>query len=598
MKKILTAVGGILMASTLALFAGCAQGTQLDYDDQIHPELGNAYVRELFYRNDLKISAPDPCVIRITDEQSSEYGYYYLYGTTDPDTGFRAYRSKDVTGDWEDVTSRNNFLAFRPEAGHYAYEHGNFWAPEVIWDEESGLYYLFYSGAAEEYGSGTNKTGHRMIGVAVAEEPYGPFRPATTHGLNAARPLFDNDTMVEWCKQNGEQVGRYTEVGGTTHELFNCIDPHPYVAPDGTKYLYFCHEHAFGNTSSDVWGVKMNDWTSPDLSTLTVLTRAGYDTASRDNVPDYERGNLTNEAPWVWQRRTEDGGWRYYLMLSVNGYQDKSYSVVQAVGDSPLGPFRKLQASEGGILLGTDNQRFDHVSGTGHCSFIEAGNELFIVYHEHKARETGGSGERDVAVDRLVWTKNGAGLDVLYCNGPTWSLQPRAADASEYANIAPQAEVKASAGSYPEALTDGMFSVYSDISYVREYETERDATITLSFGDYREIAAVMIYNSKLFEHSFVEIPRIELDYSYEGKTGTAVIEHLAFDWNFYKMDAIAAMRPGGSAVAVFSPLMIKEIRIKVEVPDERPEDIALMDEEGYYIAQEKTAVAEIVVLGK
>ena len=201
-------------------------------------------------------------------------------------------------------------------------------------------------------------------------------------------------------------------------------------------------------------------------------------------------------------------------------------------------------------------------------------------------------------MDRLVWTKNGAGLDVLYCNGPTWSLQPRAADASEYANIAPQAEVKASAGSYPEALTDGMFSVYSDISYVREYETERDATITLSFGDYREIAAVMIYNSKLFEHSFVEIPRIELDYSYEGKTGTAVIEHLAFDWNFYKMDAIAAMRPGGSAVAVFSPLMIKEIRIKVEVPDERPEDIALMDEEGYYIAQEKTAVAEIVVLGK
>lgn len=584
MKKKTAGIAGVLMAALI--LGGCAAGNaELPYDDQIHPEANDGFVREMFYRNDLKIAAPDPCVIRITDEESSEYGRYYLYGTTDPDIGFRTYRNSDLTGEWEDMTPIMNHLAFEAPAGHYAKGKGAFWAPEVIYDEDTGRYYMFYSGTVE------TATNHRMIGVAVAEEPYGPFIPATENGLDVSKPLFDNDTMVKWCADNGEETS-----GG----YFNCIDPHPYVAPDGTKYLYFCHEHRVGGESSDVWGVEMESWTKPNLETLTVLTRAGYytpDSSAEENIPSYERGNKTNEGPWM-TSRVSGGARKYYLALSINGYTDKSYSVVQAVGDSPLGPFRKLKEEEGGILLGTDNQNFDHASGTGHHSLVEAGGELFMVYHEHLNRESGGTGERDVAIDRVYWTKNNDGLDVMYCNGPTWSLQPRPELFSDYENIAPSASVKTNGGQNGEALTDRLLAIYSNISYVKEYETDKTATITLTFDGYREIGAVMVYNSKVFEKSFVEIARIELDIEHEGREMTAKIEHVAFNWDFYKMATVQAMRPGGSAVAVFEPVKAKEIRITVELPEDRPEEIAIQDEDGFFIKQEKLAISEIVVLAK
>lgn len=108
----------------------------------------------------------------------------------------------------------------------------------------------------------------------------------------------------------------------------------------------------------------------------------------------------------------------------------------------------------------------------------------------------------------------------------------------------------------------------------------------------------MVYNSKVFEKSFIDIAKIEFDCKDgNGSVGTAVIEKLAFDWDFYKMTTANLMRPGGSAVAVFNPLMCKEIRITVEIP-ERPEDLAIMDEEGYFIKQTAVAISEIVVLGK
>ncbi len=583
MKKTTAAITGLLMTGLLVV-SGCGEGTPLSYDDQIHPELGNVYAEELFFRNDLFTVTPDPCVITITDESSPEYGYYYLYGTSDPDTGFRAYRNKDLTGKWEDVTPEHNILAFQPTAGHFAFGKGAFWAPEVIYDADEGLYYMFYSGALRDDPEGE----HRMIGVAVAEEPYGPFRPATTDGLSAATPLFDNDEMVAWCAENDEE---------TSSGYFNCIDPHPYVAPDGTKYLYFCHEHRMSGETSDIYGVEMETWTKPNLDTLTPLTRSGYYTVDGTDIPDYEQGNNTNEGPWMYQKMV-DGKWKYYLLLSINGYADKSYSVVQAIGDTPLGPFRKLSEKEGGILLGTDGQRFDHASGTGHNSLITIDDEIWMIYHEHYDREMGGLGERDVAVDRVVWTKNSDGLDVLYCNGPTWSLQPRSAKHSQYKNIAGEAKLKTSAGENSEALTDGMLAIYSNIGYVKEFEAEKDVTITLSFEDYREVTALMVYNSKTFEHSFVDVKRIEFDFEYEGQKGMAYIDNLKFDWDFYKMSTTFAMRPGGSAVAVFNPLKVKEIRITVELPKTRPDEIAIMDDEGNYIAQERVAISEIVVLGK
>lgn len=598
MKKKLGAVG--LLTAGLLCLGGCNGGSvALPHDDQIHPELNKAFVSELFYRNDLGTLAPDPCVFQITDEESEEYGYYYLFATTDPEIGYRAYRNKDLTGEWEDMTLVKNYLAFEAKAGHYAFGNGHFWAPEVIYEEESGKYYLFYSGALKIVDKNTPyQKAHRMIGVAVADEPYGPFEPCG----DPSKPIFDNTEMVAKMDELGVSVG----LMGENERIFNCIDPHPYVAPDGTKYLYFVHEGTAYGLKSDIFVCEMEDWQTPVIDTVTRLTKCGYYTVDEEftdgdgsNVPNYEVNNGVNEGPYMYQKQQDDGSWKYYLTLSINGYTDKSYSVIQAIGDSPLGPFRKLTEEEGGILLGCDWQRFDHLSGTGHHSFIPVDGELYIAYHEHIARETGGEGERDVAVDRVVWTKNNDGADVLYCNGPTWSLQPRIAKYSGYHNLAREAALKVSSGTNPEALNDGMLSIYTNNTFVKEFEAEKTTTITLSFEDYKEVSAVMIYNSKTFEKSFLDIKRIEFDYSLNGNKGTAFIENLAFDWDFYKMETSNAMRPGGSAVAVFHPLLVKEIRITVELPEERPDHLAIMDEDtGEIISQKSVAISEIVVLGK
>jgi len=607
MKKKWMGIAGLLATGALCL-SGCA-APALPYDNQIHPDHDNAYIGELFYRNDLGTLAPDPCVIQITDEESTEYGYYYLYATTDPTTGFRAYRNKDLTGEWEDVTPEKNYLAFECKSGHFAYGNGDLWAPEVIYDEVEDLYYLFYSGALEVFNRGTAySSSHRMIAVAVAEEPYGPFEPVQADGLDAATPLFDNEDMLARLKKMGISTG--TLSGRTDNgeqgemEAFNCIDAHPYVAPDGAKYLYFVHEGSAYHLKSDIFVVEMESWTKPIPETLTRVAKCGsytvddsYTDANGSTCPNYEEDNNVNEGPYMYQKQQADGSWKYYLTLSINGYMDKSYSVIQSVGDSPMGPFRKLTEEEGGLLVSTDWQRFDHVSGTGHHSFIEVDDELYIAYHEHVARETGGLGERDVAIDRVMWTKNNEGDEVLYCNGPTWSLQPRIAKYSGYSNLARDAKVTASSGEKVEALTDGLLSMYTNNTFVKEFETKKKTTITLTFDDYREVSAVMIYNSKTFEKTFISVPKIEFDYELDGKKGTAQITDLAFNWDFYKMATSLEMRPGGSAVAVINPLKVKEIRITLDL-QERPDELAIMDDEGWIIKQETIGVSEIVVLGK
>jgi hypothetical protein len=277
------------------------------------------------------------------------------------------------------------------------------------------------------------------------------------------------------------------------------------------------------------------------------------------------------------------------------------YSVVQAISDNPLGPFRKLTEEEGGILLANDHMSWDHIKGTGHHCFVQAGDELMIVYHQQENRLTGGSWIRALAMDRITFVDNGKGQEVMVANGPTWSLQPQLEIASEYRNIALEATVKANKGNNVEALTDGALSMYKKIDFVKEFETTaKNTTITLTFDDYREVKGLMVYNSKWFEKAFMHIDRVEFDFKNEDvpEGATTYIENLPFDWQSYVKGSRDDMRPGGSAVAVFAPMLVKEIRITFKLPVDRHDELQILDEEGYVIQQETVAISEIVVLGK
>lgn len=584
MKKKLCKVIALVLG--VLVLAGCSeQGIPLAYDAKIH-EGGIAdtgeYNQELFYRNDALWTQPDPFILYVTDEGSTEYGYYYLYATNFVDSGYKAYRSKDMVN-WQDVSA---------EVGHYCFVEQDvdaftnpYWAPELIYDEETDKYYLFYSASAASEWSWEGS--YMRIGVAIADEPYGPFIAYENNILineDKANAVIPEEDRGSWC----------------------CIDASPFYGADGEKYLVFTREMDTDDgevitetaVNSTAWGVRMIDWQTPDYSTLTRLTCVGYLTTDKTEVADYESASPRNEGPHMYVRKHEDGTATYYLTTSINGMDD--YSVVQAISDNPLGPFRKLTEEEGGILLANDHMTWDHIKGTGHHCFVQAGEELLIVYHQQENRLLGGSWIRTLAMDRISFVENGNGQEVMVANGPTWSLQPQLEIASEYRNIAPEAKVKADNGKNVKALTDEVLSMYKSIDFVKEFETKKDTTITITFDDYREVTGLMVYNSKWFEKAFMYIDRVEFDFKNEDvpQGATAYINDLQFDWQSYVKGTWDDMRPGGSAVAVFAPMQVKEIRITFELPADRIDELQILDDEGYVIDQKAVAISEIVVLGK
>lgn len=602
LKKLLICIAAA--ALTAVLLAGCAGEpalSALTYYDQL-PQTeeeqaaadaaaeagtygGQEYNKELFYRNDLDLLGADPFVLYIDDEDSTEYGYYYLYATCDYDLavqGLGAWRSKDLEN-WERVGG----MIFDPYITD-TWANVYLFAPEVIYDEEEDLYFLFSSAFGDPWYEKGTAEGLNIIQdrlwtgfIATSENPYGPFVQYAPPGGSIADSTFlDPIEAAKAVKERGDDYCYLDD------DFFDIIDFHPFVASDGTKYLYMVTNNA---DQASIYGCELlnNDWRTPDLSTLVELVAPRYytiaDRNSRSsNTVIYEEGSSINEGPFVLEHEG-----KYYLTFSVYGCTDKRYSVAQAVADDPLGPYTKLDYEDGGIILSADGGTWDFVSGTGHHCFVQAGDELIIFYHQHLDRLNGNS-QRAFSFDRAVWAENADGLPVLYCNGPTWSIQPQLHINTEYRNIAPDATVtaeNAAEGGTAEnvgALTDGLLSLYSFIDYVPEFSASAGQTvITLAFGDWRTVRAVMVYNSKNFDTAFGSVARIEFDFLRpdNGETGTAYIDPLGFDWNFYFDRNNQTMRPGGSATAEFDELQVKEIRITLA-------------------SQAAVNVSEIVVLGK
>lgn len=602
LKKLLICIAAA--ALTAVLLAGCAGEpalSALTYYDQL-PQTeeeqaaadaaaeagtygGQEYNKELFYRNDLDLLGADPFVLYIDDEDSTEYGYYYLYATCDYDLavqGLGAWRSKDLEN-WERVGG----MIFDPYITD-TWANVYLFAPEVVYDEEEDLYFLFSSAYGDPWYEKGTAEGLNIIQdrlwtgfIATSENPYGPFVQYAPPGGSIADSTFlDPIEAAKAVKERGDDYCYLDD------DFFDIIDFHPFVASDGTKYLYMVTNNA---DQASIYGCELlnNDWRTPDLSTLVELVAPRYYTIEDRNSRSsdtviYEEGSSINEGPFVLEHEG-----KYYLTFSVYGCTDKRYSVAQAVADDPLGPYTKLDYEDGGIILSADGGTWDFVSGTGHHCFVQAGDELIIFYHQHLDRLNGNS-QRAFSFDRAVWAENADGLPVLYCNGPTWSIQPQLHINTEYRNIAPDATVtaeNAAEGGTAEnvgALTDGLLSLYSFIDYVPEFSASAGQTvITLAFGDWRTVRAVMVYNSKNFDTAFGSVARIEFDFLRpdNGETGTAYIDSLGFDWNFYFDRNNQTMRPGGSATAEFDELQVKEIRITLA-------------------SQAAVNVSEIVVLGK
>lgn len=618
-KPRITALASLIAAFVLIL-SGCGESARTVYElphysgTEFQELTGEpVYNQELWRLNTSEIKLPDPFVLDNTERD----GYYYVYGTSGL---FSCYRSQDLSV-WEPMGEALTLPAELSGAR-------DLWAPEVTFDagkpgtSDDDCYYMFFSVTPQSDGS-TGKypgAGQYLMMVARSDNPAGPFIPidfsdvnscgaGNVHTYNSRNfPQYYAkyayfDPQIHYDKIQQIDPGLYDEIGQTGGFL-TTIDPSPYVAPDGQKYLYFIRN----NPAGSIIGVKMkdNNWLTPDYDTYTVLTRSLYYTTDEyeraqkgepvETVPYEQKGSgPVNEGPFM---HYHNG--KFYLAYSTNGYGDATYCVAQAVGDSPLGPFRKLREEEGGVVISADLGMNPNVSGSGHNSFVEVGGKLYIAYHKHNDVAVGGAA-RHLCFDEVEWVTikdiNGEQLDIMY-SAPTTTVQPKII--SDYRNIAGEATVSLKSGaladgSWLDPLTDGLLSFYKSVNiefvdeYVKETKITETSTFRLEYDSPRPVRAVMVYNSKNETEIFTSIDEIRLVCEEGGKEKVYVIRDVPFPVERYAnvtqvsgMTIIRRLVPGTAAYAEFDEMQVKRIEITVSIPE----------------SNECVGIAEIAVLGK
>jgi beta-xylosidase len=221
------------------------------------------------------------------------------------------------------------------------------WAPAIV--EKDKRYFLFFSAndiqSRQRNGKVDDTTGG--IGVAVADDPGGPYkdylgRPLINKFYNTAQP----------------------------------IDQYVFKEKDGQYYIIY------GGWSRCNVGKLNNDFTGldpfPDGMLVKEITPKGY-----------------VEGPTMFIRNG-----KYYLMWSEGGWGDKSYKVAYAISDNVLGPFdRKATVLEADESVAT---------GAGHHSVmnIPGTDEWYIVYHRRPIPNLDRD-HRVVCIDRLFFDNTG-----------------------------------------------------------------------------------------------------------------------------------------------------------------------------------------------
>ncbi len=306
----------------------------------------NLRIRELppapTYRNPLgppAVAVPDPHVIR-------HGGRYFLYGTTDPEQGFRVHVSDDLVH-WKEAG-----WAWRDTPDNWA--EPPFWAPEVF--EHKGRFYFTYSGRSKG-----SEPARLLMGLAVADRPEGPFTD-----LHA--PWFDPG--------------------------YSTIDGHLVLHDDGLPYLVFSRNGARdGYSYGQLYAVPLaRDFSRPAAESRLIL-EAGQ---------DWERvrwaTNRCNEGACIIRH---DG--KYVMTYSANNTSEPFYGVGVATATHPLGPWKKDPANP---LLASNPAL--GVSSPGHNGIATSpdGRELFIIYHSH-SNPADPTSQRIVNLDRLHFDESG-----------------------------------------------------------------------------------------------------------------------------------------------------------------------------------------------
>ncbi|TWI67720.1 glycosyl hydrolase family 43 [Pseudoduganella lurida] len=284
------------------------------------------------------VHAAQPLSTRFNADPSPHYfttkegGSFYLYATDDASNSgkywdsvtWRLYKSKDMRT-WTDAGVPLDVTVFK-----WARPDAKAWAPEAAY--RNGKYY-FYA-----------PIGGDRIGVAVADDPAGPFRDARA------------DALVD--KARDANAG---------DEPF---DPAVFVDGDGQAYMYF------GTRVPKVVKLKA-DMASADGPIRNLVI---------EGLPAGDPKKAYGEAPFLHRR-----GGTYYFTFST-GWPGQ---IVYATGTSPAGPFTYR-----GVVL-------DYLKiSTNHQAIIEHEGRSWLFYHDNLL-PGGGSHRRSIAIAPLEYEADG-----------------------------------------------------------------------------------------------------------------------------------------------------------------------------------------------
>lgn len=269
---------------------------------------------------------------------------YYIYPTCDGmlnwgSTRFKAFSSDDL------ITWKDEGVIL--DLKNISWAKKNAWAPCIIEKKQANgeyKYYYYY-------------TAEKQIGVAVADNPTGPFK-------DSGQPL----------------IGRELPKGMPRGQN---IDPDVFTDPvTGKSYLYWGNYYmAVCELNDDMVSVKPN--------TTHILIKGD---------------TYYSEAPYVFYK---DG--YYYFMWSKNDTRSPEYEVRYVRSKSPIGPIDPAKSQV--VLCKKPEQG---IYATGHHSILQLPDkdEWRIVYHRFKFPDAITLGRnagfhREVCMDRLEFDESG-----------------------------------------------------------------------------------------------------------------------------------------------------------------------------------------------
>lgn len=267
------------------------------------------YDTDLLYKNQSDFYGGDSGVIWVSKEQDPTYGgYFYQYmsdcggvanpGSSEIDENGRQYwghfmlsRSKDLN-DWEICGTVGNGWCLKitnPDAWCNVIKNDSsmFFAPEVIYNpctcktnecsvKAHSKYFMYYSAKSKRndgsiagalYSDDSAWTSRQYIGVAMSDNPVGPFEMVTAESYYGDENAVDlNGNPVDEINPQimFERFGFGSNPGDTG---FANYDAHPWFDSDGTLYLYFVK----ANNYNSIWGMKMKDMITPDFDSVSNL---------------------------------------------------------------------------------------------------------------------------------------------------------------------------------------------------------------------------------------------------------------------------------------------------------------------------------------